>query len=257
MKKSPRPFLSVVIPCYNEAHNVRLGALAQVAHFLEKKNYLWEVIIVDDGSRDDSRALIKEFISRNPLFRLIENSHQGKAVTVMTGVFATAGSLILFTDLDQATPIWELDKLLSWLNRGSDVVIGSRSSGREGAPFLRRAMAQGFISLRTLILGLSGIIDTQCGFKLFTRKATDAIFSRLKLYQREKAKGESISGSLVTAGFDVEILFLARKLGFEIKEVAVDWHYVESRRVNPLRDSWQGLIDLVKIKVNSLRGVYD
>ena len=101
--------LSIVIPCFNEARNLRLGALTQVAYFLYKKKYTWEVIIVDDGSNDDSIHLIEEFLKRNPNFRLMKNPHQGKAATVMTGMLKAKGSIIVFTDLDQATPIKELD----------------------------------------------------------------------------------------------------------------------------------------------------
>ena len=250
-------FLSVVIPCYNEAHNIRLGALAQVAYYFHNKDYLWEVIVVDDGSTDESRDLIKEFISTNPRFRLIENNHLGKAATVMTGMFASSGEVVLFSDLDQATPIRELDKFLPWLDQSFEIVIGSRNSNRKGAPFLRRSMAQGFIFLRTLILGLSGITDTQCGFKVFKKRAAEAIFKRMRLYKKARPTDTSISGSLVTAGFDVEVLYLARLLGYNIKEVPVNWHYVESRRVNPLRDSWYGFLDLLKIKLNNMRHVYD
>lgn len=256
MKKS-EPYLTVVIPCYNEARNLRIGALAQVAHFLEKKDYSWEVIIVDDGSTDESRKLIQQFRKRNPHFRLMKRPHQGKAAAVISGMLAGRGKILLFTDLDQATPISELDKLLPWFKKNYQIVIGSRNSRREGAPLLRRAMARGFMFLRSLILGLGNISDTQCGFKAFEKKAAREIFSRLNVYCHRDQNRKEITGSLVTAGFDVEMLFVAKKLGFGIKEVPVEWHYVETRRVNPLRDSWQGLVDLLKIRLNSLRGVYD
>lgn len=244
--------VSIVIPCFNEARNLRLGALARVAYFLEKKTFPWEVLIVDDGSTDDSRDLIIAFIRRNPKFVLSENKHQGKAATVLTGMVKAQGKYILFTDLDQATPITELDKLLPWFEHGYDIVIGSRSAKREGSPLLRYLMARGFMLLRELILGLKGIQDTQCGFKAFSQKAVKTIVAKLELYK----KPSLTSGPAVTAGFDVELLYIAKLCGFEIREVPVEWYYVESRRISPLKDSYQAVIDLLRIRLNSLRGVY-
>ncbi len=243
--------LSVVIPAYNEETNIRLGALEKVVHYLVKQRYSWEAIIVDDGSSDETPQLLDEFVGNNRHFTVIHNAHQGKAATVIRGMLAARGDVVLFTDLDQATPISELDNALPWFDRGFDVVIGSRS-GRKGAPATRRIMAGGFMLLRSLILGLNGIKDTQCGFKAFRRGVAHDIFGRLKLYGR----GHSVSGSMVTAGFDIEVLFLAKKLGYKIKEVPVEWHYVETRRVNPVIDSWQGLSDIVSIRVNAWRGMY-
>lgn len=244
-------FLSVIIPCYNEERNLRLGALENVAHFLKKKNLRFEVIIVDDGSRDESRKLIRDFITDHDRFRLLERNHQGKAGTVLAGIREAQGDYILFTDLDQATPINQLDVLLPVFKRGADVVIGSRNSMRRGAPLTRKAMAKGFMFLRNLILDL-GIRDTQCGFKMFTKSAARKISSRMQLYGSKK----EIHGSTVTAGFDVELLYIAKTLGLKIAEVPVEWHYQETRHVSPLKDSWEGLMDLLAIRLNSLQGKY-
>lgn len=246
-----QPFLSVVIPAYNEEMNIRLGALDRVSRYLEHVAYSWEVIVVDDGSTDATRRLLGEFRS-NKGFTVIENPHQGKAATVITGMLTARGTIVLFTDLDQAAPIREVEKLLLWFDKGYDVVIGSRSDKREGAPMLRLLMARGFMMLRTIMLGLGGIRDTQCGFKAFRRDIAHDIFGRLKLY----GTGHRVSGSMVTAGFDIEVLFLARKLGYRIKEVPIEWHYVETRRVNPLKDSWQAFLDILKIRLNAWRGWY-
>lgn len=240
-------YLSVVIPAYNEETNIRLGAIDKVARYLEHKSYLWEVILVDDGSFDNTGKLIDDYVKANHGFRVIRNPHQGKAATVISGVLAANGSIILFTDLDQATPIGEVEKLLPWFEKGFDVVIGSRNTKREGAPLLRLIMARGFMFLRSTILGLRGIVDTQCGFKAFKKNVAFDIFRKLKLYGTR----QTVSGSMVTAGFDIETLFLARKLGYAIKEIPVDWHYIETRRVNPLKDSWEGLMDIIKIRLNS------
>jgi len=250
---SRRPlYLSVVIPAYNEEINIRLGALDKVSRYLEREDFPWEVIIVDDGSTDQTPALLDAFAKLNKGFSVIHNLHQGKGASVITGVLSAHAEIILFTDLDQAAPITELRKLLPWFQRGYEVVIGSRRGSREGAPPLRFLMARGFMLLRTFILGLHGVEDTQCGFKAFRRDAAHSIFRRLALYQ----KAQQVQGSMVTAGFDVEMLYVARKLGYKIKEVPVEWHYVETRRVNPIRDSWQGLIDIIRIRINAWRGLY-
>src|SRR3990172_11926088 len=105
-------FLTIVIPCYNEERNIRLGALENVAYYLKKQNYTYEVLLVDDGSRDESRKLIKKFLSDHPLFTLVTRHHQGKAATVIAGMLHTKGKILLFTDLDQATPINQIEKIL-------------------------------------------------------------------------------------------------------------------------------------------------
>ncbi len=244
--------LSVVIPAYNEETNIRLGALDKVSRYLEKQSYGWEVIIVDDGSTDESPKLLDAFAKANPGFSVLHNPHQGKAATVVTGMLAARGAIVLFTDLDQATPITELAHALPWFDRGFDVVIGSRNARRQGAPFTRRVMARGFMMLRGIILGLRGIVDTQCGFKAFRKQVAHEIFGRLKLY----GERHTVTGSMVTAGFDIEVLFLAKKMGYKIKEVPVEWHYVETRRVNPVIDSIQGFLDILKIRMNAWRGLY-
>lgn len=246
------PFLSVVIPSYNEETNIRLGSLDKVSRYLEKQPYAWEAILVDDGSTDGSPDLMDAFAKANPGFSVMHNMHRGKAETVVSGVIKAKGSIVLFSDLDQATPIAEVEKILPWFDKGYDVVIGSRNRKRQGAPLSRVVMARGFMLLRGIILGLRGITDTQCGFKAFKRHVAKDIFSRLELY----ASHQEVHGPMVTAGFDIETLFLAKQLGFKIKEVPVEWHYVETRRVNPIKDSVQGFVDMVRIRINALQGKY-
>jgi glycosyltransferase involved in cell wall biosynthesis len=244
--------LSVVIPAYNEETNIRLGVLEKVSRYLEKQTFSWETIIVDDGSTDATGKLLDSFVKNNSGFSVMHNPHQGKANTVISGMMVARGRIVLFTDLDQATPITEITKILPWFEKGYDVVIGSRSGQRHGAPFTRRVMARGFMMLRGIILGLRGIRDTQCGFKAFKNTVAKDIFHRLKLY----GESHTVSGSMVTAGFDLEMLFLAKQMGYKIKEVPVEWHYVETRRVNPIIDSIQGFTDILKIRMNAWRGMY-
>lgn len=245
--------LSVVIPCYNEQENIKKGKIEEVVSYLAKQKYTWEVLIVDDGSIDQSRQLLQDLTLKNKNLNLIKNPHQGKAQTVISGILKAKGEYILFTDLDQATPIDELDKFLVFLKEGWDIVIGSRNDRRQGAPFIRAVMGPGFTFLRKIILGIDNISDTQCGFKAFKKEVSYKLFKKINLYKKKT----KLEGSQVTAGFDVEILFIAQKLGFTIKEVGVSWHYVETRRVNPIKDSLSAFSDLIRIKLNDIKGVYD
>lgn len=247
-------FLSVVIPSYNEMANLQKGVLDKIAHFLNKQKYKYEVIIVDDGSTDGSVKFVKDFLKDNLHFKLVKNQHLGKAGAVTDGVLRASGEYILFADMDQATPIEELDKLLPFFKDGFDIVIGSRHGQRKGAPLTRIIMARGMILLRTILIGISEISDTQCGFKMFKNNVAKKLFSKIKTVH----KGfRTISTSNVSAGFDIELLYLAQKLDYKIKEVSVNWLYVETRRVSPLKDSIDGFLDLIKIKLNSIKGIYN
>lgn len=234
--------------------NLQKGVLDKVEHFLNKKNYSYEVIIVDDGSTDGSIEFVEKFIKDNSRFKLIKNQHLGKAGAVTKGVLSSYGQYILFTDMDQATPIEEVEKLLPYFDKGYDVVVGSRSSQRRGSPWTRNLMSQAWMFLRNLIVGMQGVRDTQCGFKMFRYEVAQKLFKKINDLHRGFQK---VSGSSVSAGFDVELLYLAQKLKYKIKETPVNWLYVETRRVSPLRDSIDGLIDLLRIRSNSLRGQYD
>jgi dolichyl-phosphate beta-glucosyltransferase len=246
-------FLSVVIPSYDEMANLQKGVLDKVEHFLNKKQFPYEVIVVDDGSVDGSVDFVRKFSASNPNFRLIENAHLGKAGAVTTGVLESRGDYVLFSDMDQATPIEEIDKLLPYFDKGFDIVIGSRKSQRKGSPWTRKLMAKGMVILRTLLVGIHGISDTQCGFKMFKKEPAQKLFSKINKLHNNFQK---VSGSSVSAGFDVELLYIAENMGYKIKEVPVDWLYVETRRVNPVKDSIAGVIDLIRIKLKDLRGEY-
>lgn len=245
--------LSVVIPSYNEMGNLQKGILNKIQKYLDRQDYDYEVIIVDDGSTDGGREFVKKFTREEKEFNLIENSHSGKAGAVTTGMLASKGDFVLFTDMDQATPIEELEKLMQYTQKGYDVVIGSRNNTRKGAPLTRKIMAKGMIFLRSAIVGLPEIHDTQCGFKLFTRASTAKIFTKVKNVHHGFG---NIHGSSVTAGFDIELLYIAERMGYKIKEVPVSWLYVETRRVSPLKDSVDGFLELFKIRRNINSGTY-
>ncbi len=247
-----KTYLSIIVPSYNEKTNLRKGVLDKIEHFLSKQQYSSEVIIVDDGSTDGSIELVEEFIKDNPRFSLIKTSHFGKAGAVTSGMLKGKGEYALFMDMDQATPIEEVSKLLPFISE-YDIVIGSRGSKRQGDPWTRLLMARGMIILRSIIVGMGEITDTQCGFKLFRKDVSGNLFSKLEKFHHGY---KQISGSSVKAGFDVELLFLAQKMGYKIKEVPVEWFYVESRRVSPLKDSLEAVEDLLRIKLNALSGKY-
>jgi glycosyltransferase involved in cell wall biosynthesis len=242
--------LSVVLPAYNEAYNLRTGVLDSVYDYLKEQNYTWEILFVDDGSKDKTLEIAEEFAKRHKDFTVMKEPHRGKGGTVIAGMLKAKGEIILFTDTDQATPIDQIEKVLLKFKEGYDVVIGSRH-GRQGAPLIRKAMAYGFSILRFIVLRLP-YKDTQCGFKAFSQKAAKEIFQRLKVLD-EKPK---ITGASVTAGFDLEVLYIARKLGFKIAEVPVDWHHKEGTKVNPLSDSLEGLRGLIMVRINALQNKY-
>lgn len=245
--------LSVVIPCYDEMENLQKGVLDKVAHFLNKKKITYEVIVVDDGSKDGSVEFIKKFAKEHPQFELLNGDHYGKAGAVTRGMLEVQGDLVLFCDMDQAVPIDEIDKFFPYFEEGYDVVIGSRGIVRRGAPWTRLVMSRSMIILRKLIVGLPDINDTQCGFKMFTRNAAQELFTQMTTLH----KGfHTIGGSSVAAGFDVELLYLATKASYKIKEVPVKWLYVETRRVNPVFDSIEGVRGLLRIRRKAMMGIY-
>lgn len=237
--------LSLIIPCYNEEANIQKGVLDRIGNFTKNDPRFTEVLIVDDGSQDSSIKHIKEkYVTLFPKFRLIRNKHLGKAYAVIKGIQEAQAEFVMFSDIDLATPIEEADKLIEYAIQGYDIVIGSRSRDREGAPLTRKMMALGMIFLRQYIVGLKGIRDTQCGFKLFNTKKAQTIIKHLEVFtQNQKAEGSSVS-----AGFDLEFLFLASRLKFKIKEVPVIWRHVETKNVTFFKSSLEGLKDILMIK---------
>lgn len=254
---SESPFLSVIIPAWNEAKRIG-GTLATITAYLSRQEYTAEVIVVDDGSTDDTvqaiHTFIRQYSGQSPV-RLIENEHRGKGYTVRTGMLAGQGAYVLFTDADLATPISELGKMIGALRAGADVAIGTREgigAERRGEPFHRHLMGRGFNLLVRLILGLD-FQDTQAGFKGFRRAAAQDIFGRVRLYG-ENAR--PVKGAAVT-GFDVEVLYLARQAGYRIEEIPIKWQYGAQSRVRPLLDSVRMLRDVIRVRVMAGRGMYD
>lgn len=245
--------ISLIIPCYNEQSNIQKGVLDKIGNYTENDNRFEEVIIVDDGSSDESKKIIKNtYLTQFPKFRLVENAHLGKAFAIITGIEKSRGAYVMFSDIDLATPIEESEKLIAQIEKGNHIVIGSRNSNREGAPLTRKILAFGFIVVRNFLIGLHGIRDTQCGFKIFEKNAADTIISKLRVFKTS----HKINGSSVSAGFDLEFLFLANKLKYRIKEVPVAWRHVETKNVNFMKDAIESMKDILKVKYYDLTGSY-
>jgi len=242
--------ISVIIPSYNEEKNLKKGVLDTVEDYFKNSKLNYEVLIIDDGSTDSSADFINQYLLKNENFKLITNKHGGKAIAVLTGMEKAEGEVVLFTDMDQATPISQLDKFIPKFKEGCDIVIGSRS-GRKGAPLVRKFAAWAFSALRGIILNLP-FKDTQCGFKAFTRASIEKIVPKIK-----KEWGViHFKGGAVNAGFDVELLYLAKKYGFKISEVPVEWNYVDTERVQVIKDAAAAVYDMFRIRINDLKGKY-
>ncbi len=242
--------LSVIIPAFNEEDNFKRGSLSLVVDYLKEQDYVWEIILVNDGSTDGTLELLQKFVAKNKNVKLINNPHMGKAATVISGALAAEGEIVLFSDMDQATPIGELEKLLPQFDKGYDIVIGSRAN-REGAPMFRQILAYSNVFLRAVILGLP-FKDTQCGFKAFSASSAKKIFTIMHKLNPPKV----ITGPAVNPGFDVELLYIGRKLGFKISEIPVSWRYQESRRVSFVKDALAGLHGLFIVRYRSLTSKY-
>lgn len=242
--------LSIIIPAYNEQKNLENGVLGEVEKYLKEVDYTYEVLIVDDGSSDKTIALVEKFIKNKDNFKLIKNPHGGKANTVITGLLESEGQIALFTDMDQATPLNQIEKFFPKFEQGFDIVIGSRV-GRKGAPLVRKIMATGWTIIRSLTLGLP-FKDTQCGFKAFNNPSREKIFPKIK----DEWGVTHFKGGAVNAGFDVEVLYLAKKYGFKIAEVEVEWNYVDTERVQIIKDALAAIYDILRIRWNDLKGKY-
>lgn len=236
---------SIVIPAYNE--NERIGAsLEKVLAHAEKRGWDAEIIVVNDGSRDNTSEIVAKYTARHPEVRLIENpGNRGKGYTVRNGMLNAQGEILLFTDADLSSPIYEAEKLFDALRHGADVAIGSRWLQRElqteRQPLYRQLFGRIFNILLRLILGLKEK-DTQCGFKAFTRLAAQEIFPRQHIERW---------------GFDPEIIFLTKKLGLKLAEVPVEWAHDDRSKINPVTDGARMFGEMLKIRWNALTGVYD
>ena len=239
------PQLSIVIPAYNESARIEL-TLGRVMECVEKQGWDAEVLVVDDGSVDATAKIVHVWMERYPRLHLIQNEgNRGKGYSVRNGLLQAAGEVVMFTDADLSAPMEEAERLLAALANGADVAIGSRWMDKTRQtihqPLYRKFFGRCFNWVTRTVMGLP-FKDTQCGFKAFKRSAAQVIF-RLQRIERW--------------GFDPEILFIARKLGYEIREVPVTWGHDERSRMSYLRDGMKMLEEMAVIRGNSVAGRYD
>lgn len=239
------PYYSIIVPAYNEAERIGVSLERILAH-IAAANWSAEIIVVNDGSRDNTSAVVNQFVRRYPAVHLLENpGNRGKGYTVRNGMMNASGQVLLFTDADLSSPIEEAAKLFAFIERGeADIAIGSRYLARHmqtrKQPLYRRILGRTFnLALRS-ILGLS-YVDTQCGFKAFSRSAAMAVFPAMK-----------IEGW----GFDPEILFLAKRYGLRVVEVPVSWAHDHRSKINPMLDGARMFSELMRVRLNSITGKY-
>jgi len=235
---------SIIIPAYNEG--ARLGrTLDRVLAYVSDQRWDSEVIVVNDGSRDRTAELVREYAQRHPRLRLLENpGNHGKGYSVRNGMLNARGEILLFSDADLSSPIEEAPKLLAALQAGADVAIGSRwlrpELQTQRQSLLRQFYGRLFNLVLRILLGLN-FKDTQCGFKAFTRRAAQNIFSRQRIERW---------------GFDPELLYLSRKSGFKVVEVPVAWAHAEGTRISPLRDGLRMIGEILRVRWNAVTGKY-
>ena len=238
----PQPFLSIIIPAYNEETRL-LHTLEQVFAFLAEEKYLAEVIVVENGSSDRTYALAQEERAKYPNLRVLHNEKAGKGLAVQRGMLEAKGEYRIFCDADLSMPIAEIRRFMP-PKLNADIVIASREvegAVRYNEPSYRHLTGRVF-NLLIRLLALPNLHDTQCGFKGFRAEIAEDLF-----------RHQSIEGW----AFDVEILFIARKRGYEIIELPIPWYYNEESKINVLRDSTRMFFDLIRIRKNALMGRYD
>jgi glycosyltransferase involved in cell wall biosynthesis len=235
---------SFVIPAYNESARIR-PTLDEALRYTKEQNWDAEILVVDDGSTDDTAVIVREYGKRHARVVLVENpGNRGKGYSVRNGMLHARGEICLFTDADLSSPMTEAPKLFEAIGRGADIAIGSRwlrtELQTERQPLYRQAFGRIFNVALRAILGLS-FADTQCGFKAFRREAAQRIFPLQKIERW---------------GFDPEILFLARRAGLRVEEVPVVWAHSEGTRLHPLRDGIRMFGEVLRIRWNAMTGKY-
>ncbi len=239
------PQYSIVIPAYNEAARIS-KALEAVVGCIRRRGWSAEVVVVDDGSRDQTAELVRAFAANAPEVRMLENpGNRGKGYSVRHGIIQSLGEVVMFTDADLSAPIEEAEDLFAAIAGGADIAIGSRWLERTRQtirqPLYRQIFGRCFNAVTRAVMGLP-YADTQCGFKAFTRAAAQTVF-QLQTIERW--------------GFDPEILFIARKRGYRIVEVPVSWAHDERTRISYLKDGIRMLEDIAVVRWNALLGRYN
>ncbi len=246
-------YISVIIPCYNELENLKRGVLDEVHAYLSRQNYSWEIIISDDASTDGSFEFVEKYVKGKRGFIHLRNKKGGKAFAVKSAVEIASGKYVLFTDMDQSTPIKEFEKLKPFLDQGKEIVIGSRGFKRENFPILRKIASPLFLTFRRLLI-LPGIRDTQCGFKCFKKESVKLIFGYLSVFRRPRGQGWRVGA------WDVELLFVAANKKMKIEEVTVEWSDTDTSKSKErqfIQESIEMLKEVVRVRINQFTGFYD
>lgn len=240
---APQPLLSLIIPAYNEGERLPT-TLPPVFQFLESQSYAFEIILVNNNSRDNTREIALQFAATRPYLRVIDEMTQGKGAAVRTGMLAATGDYLFMADADFSMPVEEIAKFLPPIAGRYDVAIGSREAPgavRYNEPQYRHFMGRVF-NFYVKVLAIPGFEDTQCGFKCFRREVAWDILPN-----------QTIDGW----AFDVELLFIALKRGYQIVEVPIHWYYGENSRVSPVRDTINMIREVLRIRYNGYIGRYN
>src|SRR5215469_527208 len=238
------PKYSIIIPAYNES--ARLGTtLDRVLGYVSAQHWDAELVVVNDGSRDGTADMVQRYAHSHAGVRLLENpGNRGKGYSVRNGMLNASGDVLLFSDADLSAPIEESARWFSAIESGADIAIGSRwlkpEMQNHRQSLLRQFYGRLFNLVLRILLGLN-FKDTQCGFKAFTRPAAQNIFSRQRIERW---------------GFDPELLYLARRSGLKVQEVAVEWAHVEGTRISPLRDGLRMFEEVLRVRWNAMTGKY-
>ena len=242
MPTTPIPLLSLIIPAYNEAERLP-PSLEQIHAFLSKQPFSAEIIVVENGSTDGTYAIVERLQKQIANLKLLHEDTPGKGWAVRQGMLAARGEFRFICDADLSMPIEEVARFLPPALNNMPIAIASREAPgavRYDEPEYRHLIGRAFNSMVRLML-LPGLQDTQCGFKCFRADAAEAVFPLVTI------RGWT---------FDVEALFIARKMGYAIIEVPIPWRYYPRSRVKVLRDSLQMGMDLLRIRLNALKGIY-
>lgn len=234
--------LSIIIPAYNE--ETRLPkTLDAVCSYLSRQDYAYEVIVVENGSQDRTLQIAREYEKKYPFIWAIHEDENGKGLAIRRGMLLAKGHYRFMCDADLSMPIEELSQFLAPENSEADIVIGSREATgaqRFDEPASRHLGGR-LVNYAIQLLALPGLHDTQCGFKLFTAEVAEDLFCV-----------QTLSGW----SFDIELLFVARRRGYTIKEIGIPWKYFAFSHVSPVKDAIRMILDIVKIRSNALFGVY-
>lgn len=237
------PFLSIVIPAHNEEKRLP-PSLAKIDAYLKTQDYTYEVIVVENGSRDRTSEVVREFAKDHPYVRLLEVQTRGKGLAVKAGMLAAKGEYRFICDTDLSMPIEEIAKFLPPMREGYDVLIGTREgegARRIGEPEYRHIMGR-VLNFIVKLTAVPDFEDTQCGFKMFKREAAEDLFSV-----------QQMTG----IGFDVELIYVALRRGYRIADVPITWYFDPDSRMRLFQDSLKILLEIWEIRKNWRKGVYE